>query len=80
MPTGKYGMMGGRMDGGSMPGGMMKDGSRMSAPPTTMNGRIEPGMTPAMRQTKTKMGSGSMMGQTRGSANAAMTMSKGKMY
>lgn len=61
MPMGKgYGnkMMGDmsmgdmKMDG-MMKGGMVLDGSRNAMRPINPNGRIDPGMTPAMRRTKT---------------------------
>ncbi len=58
-------------------GGAMKDGSRNSMPSTTMNGRIEPGMTPSMRQTKSMSGGMPMGAQTKGSGMAGNMMGRG---
>lgn len=70
MPKGKM-----KMDGGSVMGGMYGDGSRASKGMPNMNGRIDPGMTPMMSQTKSKMTGMPMGGQTKGSAKASMMMS-----
>ena len=65
MPMGKKGYA----SGGMMKG--MKDGSRMATPMQNMNGRIDPGMTNPMRQTKTAMSKPPTMGQTMGSMGDA---------
>lgn len=76
MPKGKYGMGSGMMGGGAKMGGTYGDGSRMSKGMANMNGRIDPGMTPMMSQTKSKMSGMPMGGQQRGSAMAKDMMSK----
>ena len=64
-------------DGGSMAGGMYGDGSRKSMGKMNINGRIDPGPTPAMSQTKTKMSKMPMKGQTQGSPMSGRPMAMG---
>lgn len=64
-------------DGGSMAGGVYGDGSRNSMGSVNMNGRIDPGMTPAMSQPKTKMSGMPIKGQTQGSPKSGRPMAMG---